>query len=275
MMPSQPCRAAPGANMTLQFSTCDDVRHHIEDGALYVKVDRAEKRNPLSLGVLERLREIFTENAGNHSVRVAMITGAGDKAFASGGDLRELAQYRSIDDAQAFSRHGKAALDAIRHFPVPVIARLNGLALGGGAELALACDMRLAARTAQIGFIHGRLDIAASWGGGNDLVRLIGPSRALKMMISAEIFSAETALVMGLVDALCPADTDYDAWFDAEFAKMRARPAQVMRAYKSITRASGLMSRHDADRLETEHFAQVWVHQDHWDAVANLERKKL
>lgn len=273
MMQTSPSLNAREADMTLNFAPSDDVRHSTEQGILRVTIDRAEKRNPLSLGVLERLRQIFTDAAADQSLRVAVITGAGDKAFASGGDLRELAQYRSHADAQAFSLHGKAALDALRHFPVPVIARLNGLALGGGAELAMACDLRFAARTAQIGFIHGKLNIASSWGGGNDLVRLIGPARALQMMMSGSVFDAPTAKDMGLVEGLCPENMDYDKWFNEELAQLAARPAQVMRAFKSIARAASTMSRAEADHLQTEHFAQVWVHEDHWDAVANLERK--
>ena len=172
------------------FARSDDVRHRIEDGVLTVTVDRAAKRNPLSLGVLDRIREIFTDAAADTGIVAAVITGAGDKAFASGGDLGELAGYRSREDAEGFSRHGKAALDAIRLFPVPVIARLNGLALGGGAELAMACDQRYAARHVKIGFIHGRLAIAPSWGGGVDLVRLVGPARALRLMTTAAALEA-------------------------------------------------------------------------------------
>lgn len=254
--------------MTFRFDASSDVRHEVLDGVLTVTIDRAEKRNPLSLGVLDLLRRLFTEMAGDADIRLAVITGAGDKAFASGGDLGELSGYRTREDAEAFSRHGKAALDAIRLFPVPVIARVNGFALGGGCELALACDQRLAATSAKLGMIHGRLAIAPSWGGGNDLVRLVGPARALRLMTAAATLSASEAFSEGLVDAVCPEGESFDAWFAEQLAPWRNHPRQVMRAFKAITIGARASNRAELDTLETLHFAEVWAHDDHWMAIS-------
>lgn len=260
--------------MSFQFAISDDVRHRVEDGVLWVTVDRPEKHNPLSLGVLERIRLVFTEAAARDDIRVAVLTGAGDRAFASGGDLAELAGYRTREEAEAVSRHGKAALDAIRLFPVPVIARVNGLALGGGAELALACDQRYAAAHARIGFIHGRLAIAASWGGGNDLVRLIGPARALRMMATAAALEAVQAQALGVLDLVCPEETDFAAWFAEQLAPFQRHPRQVAQAYKSLASGSRGPDRADSDALATRHFGEVWAHPDHWEAVARLATKQ-
>lgn len=257
--------------MTIRFTPSDDVRHRIEDHVLWVTVDRPAKRNPLSLGVLERLRQIFGAAAAHETLRCAILTGAGDKAFASGGDLGELAAYRTSAEAEGFSRHGKAALDAIRHFPVPVIARINGVALGGGAELALACDQRLAAANARIGLIHAHLAISPSWGGGNDLVRLLGPAKALRLLASAEVLGATQAAALGLVDATCPETEDFDGWFMAMTEPFRTRPPQVLRALKAITAARDT-DRAMLDALETRHFGQVWKHPDHWSAIADPGR---
>lgn len=256
--------------MTFRFTPSDDVRHAIDDGVLFVTVDRADKRNPLSLGVLDSIRRIFSEAASDVRISVAVVTGAGDKAFASGGDLAELAAYRTQEEAAAFSRHGKAALHAIRLFPVPVVARLNGVALGGGAELAVACDLRYAAASAQVGFVHGQLCISPSWGGGNDLARLLGPSRALQLMATATILNAKDAYAVGIVDAVCPTEAGFDAWFNDQLSVLRRRPRQVMRAFKAIAHSAAVGDRGECDRRETAHFAEVWSHQDHWDAVARL-----
>lgn len=252
----------------LTVEPSDAVHHVVDNGVLAVTIDRPEKRNPLSLGVLERIRMIFTEHQ-HVDLRVAWLGGAGDKAFASGGDLNELAVYRTKAEAAAFSRHGKAALNAIRAFAVPVVARVNGVALGGGAELALACDLRFAAPHARIGFIHGRLKIAPSWGGGHDLMRLVGPAKALQLMAEAPILSAAEALETGLFDATCPAENDFDSWFEARLRTLAQNPPQVMRAYKAA--AGRLVAREAGDAAETQHFADVWVHDDHWSAVDEIQ----
>lgn len=258
------------AAMSFAFTPSDDVRHKLAEGLLTVTIDRPAKRNPLSLGVLDSLRRIFTEQGGDERVVLAVLTGAGDRAFASGGDLAELAAYRSREEAEAFSRHGKAALDAIRAFPVPVVARINGVALGGGCELALACDLRLAAAGARIGMIHGKLAIAPSWGGGNDLVRLLGPSRALAHMMAAEPLGAAEAAALGMVDAVCPAEADFDFWFASQLADWRRRPRQVMRAFKAIAAGARGADRAALDAMETARFAEAWAHADHWQAVDRL-----
>jgi enoyl-CoA hydratase len=260
--------------MSFRFDRTSDVHAQCDAGILSVTIDRPEKRNPLSLGVLEEIREIFTRFAQDETLRLAIITASGDKAFASGGDLGELANFRSAEDAEAFSRHGKSALDAIRYFPVPVVARINGVALGGGAELALACDMRVATASAKIGFIHTRLNIAPSWGGGIDLVRLIGPAKAMAMMTRAEILTARDAVTLGIVNACADDDAAFDATFETFVAPMRDRPPQVMRAIKSLAIVDRRRDRPDADCAETGHFSTVWAHDDHWSAVAMLERSR-
>ena len=254
----------------LSVPPSDDVHCTVENGLLRLKIDRPAKRNPLSLGVLESLRRAFTEHARNSDLRLAIVTGSGEKAFASGGDLAELSAYRTKREAKAFSIHGKAALNSIRCFPVPVVARVNGVALGGGAEFALACDLRLAAANAKIGFIHGKLKIAPSWGGGHDLMRLVGPAKGLMLLAEATVLEARDALSIGLFDDVCPEGEDFEAWFQRRIAKLIENPPQVMRALKVA--AGRMQSRTDADAIETENFAEVWSHDDHWAAVEELKR---
>jgi len=248
----------------------EDVLCELDDNLLKVTIDRPAKRNPLSLGVLESIRRIFSQHARQGDLSLAIITGSGDKAFASGGDLAELSAYRTKREAEAFSAHGKAALNAIRRFPVPVVARVNGVALGGGAECALACDLRFAASHAKIGLIHGKLKIAPSWGGGHDLMRLVGPAKGMMLLGEAEVLQGRDAQNMGLFDDVCPEGEDFEAWFQDRIAKLRQNPPQVMRAFKAA--AGRMRSRADADASETENFSEVWVHADHWTAVEELKR---
>jgi enoyl-CoA hydratase len=254
--------------MTFSFVRSDDVRHEVHEGVLTVTIDRPEKRNPLSLGVLDSLHRLFLQFADDDRLRIAVLTGAGDKSFASGGDLDELTGYRNREDAEAFSQHGKTALDAIRLFPLPVIARVNGFALGGGCELALACDQRWATRSAVLGMIHGRLAIGPSWGGGHDLAQLIGPAKAMRLMVTAETFTAAEAVAEGFVEAACDSDEAFDGWFAARADTWRRNPPQVMRAFKAVAIGARTRNRPELDRAERRHFAQAWTHEDHWAAAA-------
>jgi enoyl-CoA hydratase len=249
-----------------------DVVVAFDESILRVTINRPEKRNALSLAVLGEIEDIFSRFAPAAFLRMAILTGAGDKAFAAGGDVAELMAFRTKEAAERISLQGKAALNAIRTFPVPVIACVNGLALGGGAELAAACDMRYGAAWAKIGFIHAKLAITPSWGGSIDLVRLVGPSAAAKMIARGELLTAGEARQAGLFDDVCPEDIDLEAGFAAFLEPMLERPAQVMRAVKALTRQKVDASYDELSICETAHFTETWVHDDHWLTLKELAR---
>lgn len=244
-----------------------------EGGILTATLQRPEKRNALSRALIADIAAIFRQWSERDEVVAAVLTGAGDKAFASGGDLKELEALRTEEQAAAFAAETRAALDTIRRFPVPVVALLNGDALGGGAELALACDMRVAVAHARIGFLQGRLNIATAWGGGTDLFGLLPPSRALHLLCTAEVLDAARALEIGLIDAVAPVQ-EGEGFVRAYLARLSAQKPQVMRAFKSLA----IMSRFGAaprDKAESEgaRFAATWAHEDHWAAVGAMGKK--
>lgn len=250
------------------------IESSVVDGVLKVTLNRPEKRNPLSQSVLETLKTTFVEHADNHDIRVAVIRGAGDAAFAAGGDLVDLAKIRTEDATRTMHELGYSALEAVRSFPLPVIAALNGDALGGGAELAVAADIRIAARHARIGFLQSKLNITTAWGGATDLIDLIGRHRALQLLISAEVLSSDRAMQMGIYDACAEADDDFDDFIDAMTARYAHASAHVLRAYKAIaletrdnTRAQLL------PRSETDGFVAAWVHDDHWTKADKALKK--
>ena len=217
------------------------------------------------------MRETFERHAKDESLCVATLTGAGDKSFAAGGDLRDLATVRTVEEAEIMADQAKAALDAIRRFPVPVVAALNGDALGGGAELAASCDFRVAASHARIGFIQGRLNIATAWGGGIDLARIVGTTAALRLVARSELLSGHEALALGLVDVAAGEGQSLDDCLEAFLAPIMRQTPHVLRAFKTLN----LGSRRDLPRdqlmqLETRLFADTWAHQDHWDAADKL-----
>ncbi len=237
-------------------------------GVLDVTINRPEKRNALSRTLLGELKRVFSESAGADGLRVAVLRGAGDKSFAAGGDLRDLAQVRTREEARRMAEEGQAALDAIRLFTVPVVAALNGDALGGGAELALACDFRVAASHAHIGFIQGRLNIATAWGGGGDLMRLVGAARALRLLAAGELLDAAGAQDLGLVDEVVAPGEPLQALIDRFIAPFLRQAPQVLRGFKALAAAirKGLPGA-EIREIETRHLIETWVHPDHWQAA--------
>lgn len=240
----------------------------VSGARLDVAINRADKRNALSRPALAALRAAFAERACDESIKVAVLTGAGQRSFAAGGDLHDLATVRAVEDAEDMSRQARAALEAIRAFPVPVVAALNGDALGGGAELAVACDLRVAAAHAKIGFVQGRLAITTAWGGGIDLHALVGPSRALALLARSDLLTAQEAQVQGLVDAVAQPDEDLFAVLERMLAPMLRQARQVLVAFKALNRAVRTgAARDELERIETHYFARAWAHEDHWAAA--------
>lgn len=242
-----------------------DLLRTYERGILRVTLNRPAKRNALAMQTLRELRRLFEAHAELEDLRLAMIGGAGEAAFCSGGDLADLADVRTREATEAFAAEGTAALDAIRLFPVPTVALLNGLAIGGGAELALACDMRLAAPHARIGYVHANLNITAAWGGGADLTRLVGPALAMELVTTGRILSAEEARALGLVNQIAPTDVTLIDFAERFIEPMRERPPHVMSALKAQVVAER-MARPVPDRRagERDRFVDAWIHPAHW-----------
>lgn len=247
----------------------------IADGVLNATINRPEKRNALSRMLLAELKRVFSDFAGADGLRVAVLRGAGDKSFAAGGDLRELAEVRTREDTRRMADEVHDALDAIRVFPVPVVAALNGDALGGGAELAVACDFRIAASHARIGFIQGRLNVSTAWGGGEDLMRLVGAAKALRLLAASERLDAAAAQRLGLLDAVGGPQEPLQALTDRFIAPFLQQTPQVLRAFKALAVAIRKgMSSAEIREVETRHFIETWMHPDHWQAADSILNAK-
>jgi enoyl-CoA hydratase len=252
----------------------NDVLAERQGAVLRVTLNRPDKHNALSRAVLERLRGVFAQQAADDQLKVAVLTGAGEVSFAAGGDLRDLAKVRTTDETRAMSEQARAALDAVREFPVPVVAALNGDARGGAAELAVACDFRVAAAHARIGFIQGRLNISTAWGGGTDLMRLLGATRALDVLSRSEMLPPERALAMGLIDAVATDDRDLETSIQVFIRPFLKQAPQVLRAFKALASAARAGApRQDLYQLETTHLMRTWVHDDHWAAADGVLAK--
>jgi len=169
------------------------------DKVAVLAINRPEAMNALSLTVLDAIGAALDSIRADEDLRVLIVTGVGVKAFVAGADIRELAALDG-DGARNYSDRGLSLFDRIESFEIPVIAAVNGFCLGGGCELALACHLRIASRNARFGQPEVKLGLVPGFGGTQRLPRLVGRGRALEMLLSGEMISAETALSWGLVN---------------------------------------------------------------------------
>jgi len=173
-------------------------------GTAFVTIARPHVHNAIDRKTLEELAEVFAGVERDPTIRVAILTGSGEKAFAAGADIRELASL-SEEEGHSFAASGQRVLDGIEGMAKPVIAAVNGYALGGGCELALACTFRIASESALFGQPEVRLGLIPGYGGSQRLPRLVGRSRALEILLTGQTLSAADALEIGLVDRVVPA----------------------------------------------------------------------
>jgi enoyl-CoA hydratase len=229
------------------------------DGLAVLTIDRPHARNAISLETMGQLEKALDAADG---ARALVIRGAGDKAFVSGGDLKELSALRTIEEAAAMARRMRSICDQIAAFPAPVIAAMNGHAFGGGAEFAVAADIRIAADDIKIAFNQVELEIMPAWGGAERLAELVGRGRALLLAGTGTPLDAAAAERIGLVDLVVPReffDTPDRGW--RSFAvKLARRPAtEIKRVISGVSPDEAIAS-----------FARLWVADAHWQAAERV-----
>ncbi|MET9830809.1 enoyl-CoA hydratase/isomerase family protein [Streptomyces sp. NPDC006385] len=233
------------------------VELELQDGLAVVTIDRPHARNaidPATMGELEKALD-----AAEGATALA-LTGAGEKAFVSGGDLKELARLRTEREASDMALRMRALCDRIAAFPGPVLAALNGHALGGGAEVAVAADIRVAAEDIRIGFNQTKLAIVPAWGGAERLARLVGPGRALLLAGTGRVLDAREAERVGLVDLVLPRAGFRDGWREVARGLATAQAREI----KHLTTGTR------APREAAAAFARLWVSEDHWQAAEKV-----
>lgn len=177
-----------------------------EEDIAIVTFNRPKVLNALNHVTMEELSAVLDELADESDIRCIILTGAGEKAFVAGADINELRAIASVADGAAFAAKGQTVLFKVENFDKPVIAAINGYALGGGCELAMACDIRVAADSARLGQTEINLGIIPGWGGTQRLPRLVGKGRAKWLILTGDMISAQEALRIGLVDFVVGAD---------------------------------------------------------------------
>ena len=250
----------------------DDLRLEVVSGVATLSIDRPKARNALALQTMAELDEAL-ETVRIERARVLVIRGAGDKAFCAGGDIKELETMRSEADAAAMAHQMRATLDRIPQLPIPVIAGLNGDALGGGAELALACDFRIAASHARIGFAQISLGLMPAWGASERLASLVGRARALSMLLSGRLMVAEEALQLGLVELVVPRPM-FDRRLEEVARAIAAAPPAVVAGIKSSVNAVRPHRNPELADTTVAAFARTWIDPAHWSAVEKMEKRR-
>ena len=224
-----------------------------DQGLAVLTIDRPHARNAISLDTMDQLEKALDAAEGASALA---ITGAGDRAFVSGGDLKELSAIRTEEDAAAMAWRMRSICDRLASFPAPVIAALNGHALGGGAEVAVAADIRLAADDIKIGFNQVALEIMPAWGGAERLAALVGKSRALLLAGTGIVLDAADAERIGLIDQVLPRSTFDEDWRRVARA-LSGRPAgEIKRVIDGVSPEEAVKA-----------FARLWVGDAHWQAA--------
>lgn len=237
-------------------------------------INRPEKLNALNAQVMRDLDVVTHDVMRSESVRGLIITGAGDKAFVAGADIGELKE-QDIRSAIANGRTGQRIMRRIETLRVPVIAAVNGFALGGGCELALACHLRVAAKSAKFGLPEVKLGIIPGYGGTQRLPRLVGSGRALEMMLSGEFVDAETALAWGLVNRLADSAAETLSVAEQLLAPIVKRgPLAVGAALEAWQRGSQVPIA-EGFRIERDLFGQCFTTEDTLEGLsAFLEKRR-
>ncbi|MGD9536157.1 MAG: enoyl-CoA hydratase/isomerase family protein [Alphaproteobacteria bacterium] len=235
-------------------------------------INRPEALNALDAAVNAALKAAFERIAGDEGVRAVILTGAGEKAFVAGADIKEMANI-GPREAEALARSSKAVHDAIARCPKPVIAAINGFALGGGFELALACDIRLAAETARFGLPEVKLAVLPGGGGTARLSRIVGPAIARALCLTGDMISAERAYQLGIVSELVPAASLADLALKKAEALASLSPVALAQI-KSVLDITANADLESALAAEAKAFALCFAAEDQKEGMAAFVEKR-
>ncbi len=242
-----------------------------EQGIGTLKIDRPAVRNALDWAAMDAFAEIVDGLRALTGLRALILTGGGN-TFVSGGDLSDLQYYPRAEHGAKLSRIMGDALLALENLHVPTIAAINGPARGGGAEIAIACDLRVIAENADIGFVHTRLGIVTAWGGGQRLLRTLGYARALELLATGRILDARESVALGLSNLVAAAG---EAWSAArEMAlKMAAVPLGAISATKRFLQFGLTHDYEESLQTERAEFPALWDTEFRREAVARFLSK--
>ena len=256
--------------MTTELLRLEEAEH----GVFILTVNRPEALNALNAELIEELHSLVQNQlTGNPDIRVLLITGTGNKAFIAGADIKEFLPM-GADAALSFATKVQNILKSLESLPCPVIALVNGFCLGGGSELALACDYIIASENAVFGQPETKIGVMTGWGGSQRLSRSIGKNRTMELLMTGRSFNAHEALSMGLVTQVVPPDALMSTGLDAA-RQLVVLPANALRLTKRVVLRGQGMELYQACELESQAFALCFSHANKNEGVnAFLEKRK-
>lgn len=238
-----------------------------------ITINRPKQMNALNKQTIEELHEALRELNKDENVRVIIITGSGDKAFVAGADIKEFANFSVSEGTELAAQGHELLFDYVENFNKPVIAAVNGFALGGGLELAMACHIRVASYNAKLGLPETGLGLIPGYGGTQRLARLIGHGRAIEMITTAQMIDAERAHEMGLVNHLYTADELMEEAKKLAKKMLKNSPSALKSAIRSVN--AGYRTGIDGYKVEIEEFGKCFGTKDFVEGTtAFLEKRK-
>jgi enoyl-CoA hydratase len=253
-------------------TTWETLLCQVNDQVATITLNRPKVLNALNAQVFDELEAAFTTLSKDSAVRVILLTGAGEKAFAAGADINELTAT-DVVTAEAKARRGQTVFRLIEACGKPVIACINGFALGGGCELAMACTLRLASETARLGQPEVKLGLVPGYGGTQRLPRLVGPSAALRLLLTGEMIGAAEALRIGLVDEIVPPERLMARAKELADAIIAMAPLAVAGCIEAVHRGSEL-GIDDAMKVEASIFGRLSGTADKTEGTAAFLEKR-
>lgn len=243
----------------------------IQNKIAWIKINREEKLNALNISMLEEIRKNLIDLGKNKNVLVLVIIGGGDKAFVAGADIAEFSKYDKNKGLELAKKGQKNVLDLIENFPKPIIAAINGYALGGGLELAMACHMRVAVNTAKMGLPEVSLGLIPGYGGTQRLTKLVGKTNAMEMILSGEMIDSQKALNLRLVNKVVERNNLFSSITELAKKIMRNSPNAIANAITSINAAQKNV---EGFEIEKEKFSECFESKDFKEGVSAFLNKR-
>lgn len=244
-----------------------------EKGIATIYINRPEKLNALNKATIQELHETLELVDNNPDVRVIIITGSGEKAFVAGADISEFAHFSAEEGSKLAAQGQKILFDFIENMNTPVIAAINGFALGGGLELAMACHFRIASENAKMGLPETSLGVIPGYGGTQRLPQIIGKGRAMEMIMTAGMIDAETAKVYGLVNHVVPQEDLLSTYMTIATRIMKNSPVAISKAIEAVN--ANYISGINGFDVEIKNFGDCFATDDFKEGTtAFLEKRK-